>query len=448
MKLYPLLKKLPWRYLAALGLLVIGLVFLTIYSLFKGSGSNQHSVTEFKPTPPFSPDDAVLCGNTLINHRTGEIIADQWLEGFGDTPPNLKRISAGDQFVIVAGNNGMTGAFAMNGKSIPFPKADGEPLGASAFNQSFTETVFVRDGNIWHGSVDWPNAVVNNPRRITETGYFRADVFRGTWLWHEGELLVAQIGKTLQVTLASGAVKEVPLNLNILQKGMSPLGTFAVTPVKSRLLGINDLLNGETKQHDLGQKIRKFLWLTPTKVAIHIGSNQVAQYDHATKKLEGPQQSDEGIRDIAAPSPDGTCFLVIGGSEIAVLDLEAKKDASLKLPFNQVEWLSNEELLCSIDTIDTEKRGIWLVEKTGEMERLSNQPIDSSGRGSNHSVIIRSKAGALYLSGGNLWSYDRESKELKQLTQSGKLRGPIQALRSDAATLPPEPRPPHGAPES
>ena len=420
-----LLKKLPWRYLCALGILAIGLLFLGIYALFKGSGSASLAVTQSKPLPPFSPAEVVLCGNALVS-LSGEIIAKQWLEGFGDNPPNVKRISTADQLVIVAGNNGMTGAFGFDGKAKPLPNADGKPIGPAGFNQSFTETVYARDGNLWHGSVDWQNGTIKDPRRISDIGYFRPEVFRSTWLWHEGDLLVPHMGKTLQVALGSGSVKEVPVNLQTLQHGMSPLGTFAVTPVRGRLLGIVDLLTGETKQHDLRQRIRKFLWLTPTKVAIHIGNNQVAQYDHATKKLEGPQQSDEGIADIAAPSPNGSCFLVIGGKAITVLDLQAKKDAELKLPFTEVEWISNEELLCSISVIDTDQRGVWLVNKSGEMERLSNQPMDS-GRG-NPSPILRTKSGALYISRGNLWTYGRESKALKQLTQSGGLRGPIQAL--------------------
>ena len=357
----------------------------------------------------------------------GEIIAKQWLEGFGENPPNVKRISTADQLVIVAGNNGMTGAFSFDGKAKPLPNADGKPIGSAAFNQNFTEAVYVRDGNLWHGPVDWKNGAIKTPRRITDTGYFRPDVFRGIWLWHEGDILVPQMGKTLQVTFASGAVKEVPMNLGMLQHGMSPLGTFAVTPVRGRLLGIVDFLNGETKKHDLGQRIRKFLWLTPTKLAIHIGNNQVAQYDHATKKIERPQQWAKGIGDIAAPSPDGSCFLIIGGRRTAVLDLNAKKETEMRLPFNQVEWISNQELLCSINAIDTDQRGVWLVKKSGEMERISNQPMDSTGRGTP-SPILRTKAGVIYLSGGNLWSYHRESKELKQLTQSGKLRGPIRAL--------------------
>jgi hypothetical protein len=404
-----------WVFAAA----VIGistLVFV-IWMLNRGAGDGgTKPVVEAVAAPAFEIQDVVLCGNTLVNFKTGEIIAKQWLEGFGDNPPNITKVLPKEQLVIVTGHNGAVGAFGFDGKTKPVLKADEKPLGAAGFNPSCSEVVYVRDGDLWHGRVDWVEGKVNSPRRITETGYFRPDTFRSRWLWHEGDLLVPVLGKTLQVGLSTGSVKEVPVNLGQLEHGMSPLGTFAVVPVGGRELGVVDLLNGETKKFNVGQRIRKFLWLTPTKVAIHIGNNQVAQYDHALKKLEGPQQSSEGIRDIAAPSPDGSCFLTVG-SGLTVLDLAEKKDSKLKLLFTTLEWVSNDELLCSCDAIDTDQRGVWLVKKSGEMERLSNQPIDSvRGGGGNAGPLIRIPGGALFVSKGSLWSFDAGTKTVKQVT--------------------------------
>lgn len=411
-----------WVFVAA----VIGistLVFV-IWMLNRGGGSSgQPPVVQNESKAIFEIQDVVLCGNTLVNFRTGEIIAQRWVEGSDDSPPNITKLLPKDQLIVVSGYNGAVGAFGFDGKPKPVLKADEKPLGAAGFNQSFSEVVYVRDGDLWHGSsIDWIEGKVGSSRRITETGYFRPDAFRSRWLWHEGDLLVPVLGKTLQVGLSTGSVKEVPVNLGQLEQGMSPLGTFAVVPVGGRELGVVDLLTGDTNKLNVGQRIRKFLWLTPTKVAIHIGNNQVAQYDHELKKLDGPQQSDEGIRDIAAPSPDGSCFLVIGGSKIAVMDLKEKKDASLELQFNQVEWISNDELLCSCDVIDTDKRGVWLVKKTGEMQQLSNQPVDSIRNGNSQlGPLVRIPGGALFVSKGDLWSYDAVAKVVKQVTQGQRL---------------------------
>lgn len=416
-----------WVFAAA----VIGvstLVFV-IWMLNRGGGDEgPKPVVEVVAAPAFEIQDVVLCGNTLVNFKTGEMIAKQWLDGFDDNPPNITKVLPKEQLVIVTGFNGTVGAFGFDGKPKPILKADDKPLGAAGFNQSFSEVVYVRDGDLWHGSVDWNEGKVNSPRRITETGYFRPDTFRSRWLWHEGDLLVPSLGKALQVGLSTGSVKEVLVNLGQLEHGMSPLGTFAVVPVGGRELGVVDLLNGETEKFNVGQRIRKFLWLTPTRVAIHIGNNQVAQYDHALKKLEEPQQSSEGIRDIVAPSPDGSCFFTVG-SGLTVLDLVKKKDFKLKLQFTTLEWVSNDELLCSCDAIDTDKRGVWLVKKTGEMERLSNQPIDSVRGGSGDAgMLIRIPGGALFVSRGDLWTFDATTKAVKQATSIGGLSPSLRAL--------------------
>lgn len=420
--------KAPKWVFAASVMGVSTLVFV-IWMLNRGGGDvGTKSVVEVVAAPAFKIQDVVLCGNTLVNFKTGEIIAKQWLEGFGDNPPNITKVLPKEQLVIVTGHNGAVGAFGFDGKPKPNLKTDEKLLGAAGFNQSCAEVVYVRDGDLWHGSVDWVEGKVDSPRRITETGYFRPDTFRSRWLWHEGDLLVPVLGKTLQVGLSTGSVKEVPVNLGQLEHGMNPLGTFAVVPVGGRELGVVDLLNGETKKFNVGQRIRKFLWLTPTKVAIHIGNNQVAQYDHALRKLEGPQQSSEGIRDIVAPSPDGSCFLTVG-SGLSVLDLAEKKGSKLNLLFTTLEWVSNEELLCSCDAIDTDQRGVWLVKKTGEMKRLSNQPVDS-GRGGigNASPLIRIPDGALFVSSSNLWVLDRAAKSVVQRTQTGELKPPVQTI--------------------
>lgn len=430
MKWWPIITKWP-KWAIAGGIVAVSSLAFALWWLNRASDKTapQPVAETSAAASEFEVGNVVLCGNALVDYRTGEILAKEWLEGAGDNPPNIAKVLPEEQLVIVSGYNGMAGGFGFDGKAKPILKADKRPVGAAGFNQAFSEVVYVRDGDLWHGSVNWTEGNVNSPRRVTETGYFRPETFRSHWLWHEGDLLIPVMGKTLQIGLSSGSVKEVPVNLGQLEHGMSPLGTFAVVPVGGRELGVVDLLNGEIKKFNVGQRIRKFLWLTPTKVAIHIGNNQVAQYDHSVKKLEGPQQSDDGIRDIAAPSPDGRCFLVIGGQEISVLDLKEKKDVALKLQFSEVEWVSDQELLCSCNEVDTDRRGVWLVTKDGEMKRLSNLPMDSSRfGGSPSSPVVRTPDGALFVSGSNLWSFDSGSKSVKQLTQTKTLRPQVRLL--------------------
>ncbi|MES2659527.1 MAG: hypothetical protein V4689_12990 [Verrucomicrobiota bacterium] len=396
-----------------------------------GEGEQKKSPTEaFAPaTLSFDVSDVVLCGNTLVNFKTGKVLDPEWLEGFGNRAPNVMKLLPEEKLTIISGDRGMVQAFGFDGKAKPMLQADGKPTGPAAYNRPATETIYVRDGNLYRGKANWRDSRVESPRKITDTGYFRPDTFRGRWLWHEDEMVVTLLGKSLVVGVTDGQVKEQQINLAQLEHGMSPGGTFALAQNGGRELQVLDIVSGALKNYTVGQKVRKILWLTNDRAVFQIGQNQIAEYDHSKKQIEGPQQLDESIRDIIAPSPDGNCFLIVGQSKITVIDFKAKKDCDLKIQFNDLEWLSDDTMLCSSSAVDTESRGVWLVKKTGDTERISNQPADSMrSNGSSLSGIVRSSDGGLFVSNGDLWSFASSSGELKQLTQDQKLTPLIQFL--------------------
>jgi hypothetical protein len=429
MKWLPLIKRFP-KWAIAGGIVLASCLAFLVWLLNRGGDRPGAGPSmEVATLPDFAVNDVVLAGNTLLNFRTGEVIAKQWLDGFNDNPLVINKVFAKEQLVIVSGN-GLAAAFGFDGEAKRPLQADGMLVGIAAFDGDFDEVVFVRDQDLWHGSASWVDGEVTGIRKVTSTGYFRPDVFRFNWLWHEGDLLLPIMGKTVHVSIGSGAVKEVPVNLAVIEKGISPLGTFALTPLGLGEFGVVDLVSGETGRFQVGQRIRKFLFLSDSKAAIHIGNNQVAVYDHAAAKLEGPMQADQGIAEIAGPSPDGSSFIAAGSDGLTVIDLNVKRDWPLKLKFNVVEWISNDQLIASCDAIDTDQRGVWLVNKTGGSERISNQPMDSN-RGGNaaFSPLIRISGGSLFISGGDLWRFDAAESAVRKVTQGQKLVPGLQLLQ-------------------
>lgn len=287
--------------------------------------------------------------------------------------------------------------------------------------------MFPRVGDLWRGQVDWSAGKILKPERFTETGYFRDDVFRGPWMWHEDDLLVSMMGKTLQVKLQGGSVKEMPVRIDDLRRGMNPDGTFVVVTPGGLDIGVVDILSGKTAKFQISQPVRKLLWLSSKKVLMLLGREKVVCYDHEKKKLLGPWDLEDPVADILEPSPDGKAFLAMGLNKLLVLDSEAEQLAAITMKLDQIYWVSEEALLGSSNAMDTDSRGLWLVEKTGRMEKLSGHPLDSSRQVIGTPFLLQGET-AFFVSGGNLWSVDLKDYRVKQLSQGAKLPPALQLL--------------------
>ncbi len=422
----------------AVGSTVVFIVWWAMRGDGEGAQKKLPTETSEPATLSFDVSDVVLCGNTLVNFKTGKVLDTEWLEGFGNRAPNVMKLLLEEKLVIICGDRGMVQAFGFDGKALPMLQADGKPTGPAAYNGPATETIYVRDGDLYHGKANWIDSCVESPRKITDTGYFRRDTFQGRWLWHEDALLVTVLGKMLAVNLPDGQIKEQRVNLAQLEHGMSPGGTYSLAQAGGRELQVFDMVNGDLKNYTVGQKVRDFIWLTKDRVAVQVGQDQIALYDHSKKKVEGPWQVEQFINKISAPSPDGSCFLVAGKSKITIVDLKGKKDSDLKIFFEQGEWINNDTMICSSRAADTDSRGVWLVKKTGDTERISNQPVDSMrSNGSSLSRILRIPDAGLFVSNGDLWHYDISSKNLKKITNGEKLP-PALRLLSPAGAIPPK----------
>ncbi|MEO5913352.1 MAG: WD40 repeat domain-containing protein [Luteolibacter sp.] len=430
MKWLPILAKFP-KWALAGGIIVLSTSLFVGWWMFRGPSQNTPTKSAASQEQPksidFKPVDVVLCGNTLANYHTGEILAKQWLEGFGDSSPPIVGTFLEDKLVIV-GNRGSAIAFGFDGKAKKPLSFDGKPIGASAFSNEQPEVVFVRDGNLWRGKPDWVNSAVNEAKRITDVGYFRNDVFTGEWLWTGESLYLSILGRPQEVSLTEGTIQPRQLPLGSVIRGLSKnrrLSAFGTSPGQ---FAVAEFATGVVKAFPTIGEVKQVLWLTEDRVAILGSYRQLSIYDHAKGKVIWDFQAKTQITSVASASPDGKFLLLGTHEEIKFLEVDTGKSTPVSLPIVEGAWTTNDTLLCSNSTADSEIRGIWLLKMDGSKERISNQPTDSSLSRGRSEPIVEVEDGVLLISGGNLWHFQHAEKTFSQVIQGQRLAPNLKIL--------------------
>jgi hypothetical protein len=435
MKLLPILLKCP-KWAIAGGIIVASsAVFMIWQGTRHFTASGQRSSAEQPRGQKAEPEsmmdipvsDVVVCGNTLVNFKTGKVIARQWIEGLGDAPPALGGVYAEDKLVLL-GTRGMAGAFGFDGLAKPPVKADGQPLGSAAFSRSGDRRViFVREGNLWEGTIDWLNSMVTGSRKITDVGYFRDDTFRGNWFWNDQMLLVPVLGKTHRVNLETGAVSPDQANIAEITKGANPDGKLTIAALSRNEIAVVDLVKGSLARFPASGGFKQVLWLDHDRAALLLGNKAISVYDHRKGDVVGVFPSNTPMMAMATASPGGECVLVGGNAGAQIFELASGQYVPVKIPMEEGAWVSGKALLCTNSSTDSETRGVWLANSNGEAKRVSNQPADLS-RAAGGSPVVAVPGGALFVSGGNLWRFDLASEEVTQVTQGEKLQPTLQLL--------------------
>lgn len=374
------------------------------------------------------PDEVVLCGNTLVSFK-GKIIARQWIEGIGDAPPALRGFLP-DEKLVLLGTRGMVGVFGFDGKARPPITVDGKPLGSAAFSRGGdTRVIFVSEGNLWMGRIDWLNSVVTDGKRITDVVYFRNDVFRGEFFWNDRTLLIPVLGRTHRVNLETGAISPDQANIAAITRGASPDGKKTVIPFAYGKFLLMDFASGVAKQFSVNGSFREFLWLDENRLAYGSSRNEISILNVPAGKVEAFASPGIVLKLVAA-SPEGESLVLGTDKGPMIFSTASGRFAPVSLPVDDGVWISETSLLCTNSSTDTAFRGVWRVNSDGSKELISNQPADSlrAATGARPMVAIPG-GGALWVSGGNLWLYDRENKAVSQVTQDQHLNPTLQILR-------------------
>lgn len=429
MRFFTIRRLIPIRFQIAGAILIVTVIALVFWRMSRPGEPSDRSDGSAEIVGDSTAQDgasvlekAILCGNVLLEYETGKVIDGQWLDGFGKVAPAIVAVYPEESLVIAKIRHGVFQPFGFDGKPRPLPLADGKEIGAAAYVENYSQVAFIRDGDIWRGQVDWSNSKIDSLVQLTDTGYFKDNTFTFPWLWHHKTLLVRSLGKNLHVDTGTGSVKLNATNLGDLVPGMNPNGNVSLVSSRSGL-GVVDMASEELKAFPLKQKPVDFFWLDSQRAVIRVGLESVAEYDHSTSVLTEPVSFGEQIRFIGGFSPDKNHYLIVGKSGFQIVGRESKKQVRLDLLLDHGEWVSNEEFVCSNPQIDTEMRGVWIVNVSGEKRRLTNRPVDS-GRpaGGAASPFAAVPGGMLWISEGDLWCYRLEDSEPRKITEGAKLQ--------------------------
>lgn len=369
--------------------------------------------------------EMILCGNALLNYRTGQLLTKTWLSDFGDAAPPIIKVLPAEKLVICA-SCGLAQAFGFDGKAKPPIMLDGKPIGPAAYRFRDSGVVFVREGNLWVGHVDWMRSTVNEPKRVTDAGFFR-ETFRGDWVWHDDILFVPVLGKPHRVDLVSGSVSRDAPNAGQLRRGVSPDGRMSAVAHGRGNFVVIDFAVDKATQFSIRGNFREFLWLDEKRLAVVTTQNEISILDTATGKVTA-FATPAAVVKLAAASPKGESVMVGSAKGPMIFSTATGKFQPVGLPMNDGLWISENELLCNNSSTDTTLRGIWRVDANGSKERVANQPIDSTRAASGAQSMIAVARQALWISDGNLWRYDLQSGMVSQLTQNQHLSPNLQIL--------------------
>lgn len=420
----PLIKKFP-RYAVAAGMIAVTSVVFILWLLLRSSGGGSAG----DPTGQIvdlAERNLILCGNALVDCDSGEILSKQWIEGAGQSLPPVRRILKDERLVLVS-VNGVTVAFDYDGKPKPVISYEGKNPLSFAVDQGGKEVVFAREGNLWHGKLDWNKSSISEVRKVTDAGFFRDDTFRSSSLWNNGELYVNVLGRPHLVLLKDGSTKPGQPPVDLMQRGLSPDRKFVALSLMSGEFGVAEFATGELKRFPTLGQVTEVIWLSNDRVAVVGHYKRLSIYDHSQGKVIAEYQLESPPQFVGPASPDGKFLLMGGPQTVGAFSIETGEFKAFSHPVGDGAWGSEQKFIGSNDGTDTDLRGVWCVALDGRKERLLSQPFDASAVKARSAVEV--PGGMIFVSGGNLWRYSAANNQVKQLTTTGGLQPNLALLQ-------------------
>ncbi len=86
-----------------------------------------------------------------------------------------------EEKLVICGSQGAARAYGIDGKVKPTLSIEEKPLRLAAYSFHDSKVLFVREGNLWLGRVNWLESKVEDAKRVTDVGYFRDSAFQGQY---------------------------------------------------------------------------------------------------------------------------------------------------------------------------------------------------------------------------------------------------------------------------
>lgn len=354
------------------------------------------SPKERKQIPHFGETPLLLGGKDLYEFRDGNLalFQPQWLSRelqLGEQPVYLKEHNV----LAVSGAGRPVEVFAPDGHSLgPLTLSNGERFDGYVADE-FTQAVFVKDGDLWKGQIDWPNVKITGETQVTNLGYFQSSQFQGRLLGATAYGLVYRDMRygNITVDLTTGESEPVQLPANATR---SPTGRLIVgdVPTRPAQLAVFDVNARKNSTHPIPWRIPQngLAWLDETRFALILG-NEVYLYEHETQSLTSIYRSEaqQARLQLVAIPVFGQPFLMFQDTSkgILIVNVETKEFHPVTgPPANNIQMLDNGAFLLSSDVPNSEQRGTWLG-KFGEpdLNKIFAQPLTGRFDGNRGSEV-------------------------------------------------------------
>lgn len=357
------------------------------------SGQKREAPSLSQPTPveiQFSGKNLFLNDRDLLEFRDGQIkvLAENWLQGsLGefDQPVYL----TDPEVIIIGGNDSNIRVFATSGKKIGNLTLSSGASFDGYINDDYSVAVFVKEGNLWRGEIDWPNAEIVNETQSTTVGYIQGRPLKGRLLGATGHSLVYRDQRfgALGIDLETGETQQLQFPAN---KVPSPSGRLIVGDTSSRppQLAVFDVGTLEYQAHPIASRIPRngLVWMSATRAALLL-NNRIERYDHEEGLITTVYQTEnESGRVVLVSLPvQNEPFLMIQDSQKGILLLQVETGETVPVtgpPATDITMLTNGSFLMSSDVADSAQRGTWMGQFDSEgLTRVFAQPLSSQSSG-------------------------------------------------------------------
>lgn len=425
------------KYFRLLGLAAFCLaalaIFLGWFWFFREKPRPATSVQSTAPVAVISAADfghLILCGLDLYDIRTGALVAGNFLQGLGQPPDALHWRF--DRKKLIAGIGPEFRQFALSGEADAAFKLPDGLTPRYAVNSDNAAIYYCDQGDLWRASVDWENGRFVAPARLTNVGYFEPQRFFG------GRSFGTD--KTLLSTLPTRGMIRIDLTSGRIEEFAGRMRNWMPSPDSEMLAGMSEdyafcaytLDTNQTQKFPAPARsyITKIAWLDKNRCLVVRGQQTIFLFNRETMNLSELVKVPKPIKELARPSPTGRYVLAEVLRGYMILDLE-KPAASqvVEDDLADADWVSATGLLVNRRMADSEKRGTWLTDlATGHESRLLLRPF--SQRAMPHPSVVRmpDNKTVLLLVEGDLWQFNPDGSDPKQLTKTNKVTRPLRLI--------------------
>ncbi len=367
---------------------------------------------EIDPATMFLGSDSLY----RISDSGVELVAAHWLNS--PIHEGTRVMLLEEEGVLVVKANHQFFSYDLNGKLLGALWLTSRESFDGYLTPDLSEGIYVKQGDLWRGKIDWKQALVTDEKQITNLGYFQGSPLRGRLISATGKALLyrdVRLG-LIWVNLETGETSSGQLPTEI---STSPDRKLVVGQVLTRPPAVA-VFNTDTKElaqypvERLWPRNQGLAWLNGSRVALALGA-QIVVYDHETKSMAGIYQnpSARASIQILTASPDGKLLLIADSvSGLQLLNTTSGKAEAVPTgnPTSGIEWLGNNTMFLVVDVADTNARGTWFFREgeSDSLKRVYAQPLyarTASGKpGYNVSKIFFDRPGQTLFKAFGRWS--------------------------------------------